>query len=275
MRKLKWLVPLAIASASVACTDDAQDGGVDGSSDGGDGDSTTGPDEITTTGEVSGDDGDGSTAPQDDGDDDGTTSVGTDDGEASGSGEPGDGSGSDGGSSGGIVLPIELLNDGWSTNAPVVFQGGFDAGECWASTYVPEPEHYPFAIDSVLMLVGGSERGAEDFELGVWTVDEDGVPDAEIDSAIVSLTGLDNDLDTVLLSAAAIEVPEITEGSFAVVVCLAAHDGYPAIARDEDGALDHPDRNWIRTIDGQWHPSGDLGLTGDWIMRAVILPSGG
>lgn len=53
-------------------------------------------------------------------------------------------------------------------------------------------------------------------------------------------------------------------------MCLAEHDGFPAIAADVGEEL-IGDRNWL--FSGEtWAPSGDFGLTGNWIMRAIVEP---
>ena len=49
-----------------------------------------------------------------------------------------------------------LINDGFSAGDSVFFQNGFVSGECWASIYVPDVLDYPFDIDSLQVLVGGS-----------------------------------------------------------------------------------------------------------------------
>ena len=177
------------------------------------------------------------------------------------------------GSSGIGVTPIELFNDGWFDGAGAVFMGGFVQDECWASTYVPEPEHYPFVVDAATLVVGGTNEGAEEFTVALWTVDDQNRPDAELGAGSVEFTGIDSDIDTVNLGLAGIESPVFDEGNFALVVCLAGHSGFPAIAADADGQVDHPDRNWIRIEDGAWIQSTTPGVGGDWIMRAIILPA--
>ncbi|MND01219.1 hypothetical protein D3C83_201270 [compost metagenome] len=46
-----------------------------------------------------------------------------------------------------------------------------------------------------------------------------------------------------------------------------AHDGYPGVARDEDGLT--PDRNLVYTASA-WTRSETQGVLGDWIIRADI-----
>ncbi|MEM6995359.1 MAG: hypothetical protein AAF721_32925 [Myxococcota bacterium] len=196
-------------------------------------------------------------------DDSGSTSAADADGTSESGGS---------GSTGAPVETIELRNDGWIKGGAATYMGGFVQGECWAATFVPEAEHYPFVVDATRMLVGGSGRGTELFTIGLWSVDENNQPDAEMGSASVELTGNNDDIDVVLLELAGIESPVFTEGNFALVGCLEAHDNFPAIAADADGKVAFEDRSWIRTTDGTWAQSASLAVGGDWVMRAVILP---
>ena len=257
--------PLAIGTLLLTgCPDDGGDDG-GGNDDG----STTASETGGTTSAV--DTGGTDTGPA--GTDSGSTSApGTDSGSTSDMADSGSGSEESSGTAG-FVEPIELFNDGWLDGTAVSFQGGFDQDECWASTYVPSEEHYPFTVDAVRMLVGGSNSSDNfPFTLSLYTVDEDNRPDTELGSAEVDLTGMGGDFDVVNLGIAGIESPEITEGNFAIAVCFSSHSSFPGISADEDGGLDHPDRNWIFT-GGAWTQSSEFGLGGDWVMRAVVLPT--
>jgi hypothetical protein len=209
------------------------------------------------------------------GDDDGAGSTGADS-TGAGSADSGststDGGATDstgGGSSSGGLNVVELVNDGWVNNAKVFFQQGFAVDECWASTYVPDLELYPFEITSASMMVGGEDMGAEDFYVGVWSVDAMGQPTDELASGTANISGTDANLDIVPLDVIGVSPGPIDAGDFAIVVCMPNHAGFPSIARDHDG-LDHPDRNWIRLEDGTWISSQAAGLEGDWIMRATV-----
>ena len=256
--------PLAIGTLLLTgCPDDGGDD--DGSnSDGSTTASTT--NDPTTSAETADTDTGGT--------DSGSTSApGTDSGSTSDMADSGTAGSDESSGTAGFVEPVELFNDGWIDGSKVAFQGGFDQGECWASVYVPSEEHYPFTVDAVRMLVGGSN--SEDlfpFTLSLMTVDGENRPDMEIGSAEVELTGMAADFDVVNLAVAGIESPEITEGNFAVSVCFSSHSSFPGISADDDGAVDYPDRNWIFSGD-TWTQSADFGLGGDWVMRAVVLPT--
>lgn len=169
------------------------------------------------------------------------------------------------------VVPIDLVNDAWSDNGAVIFQGGFAIGECWASTFVPEAEHYPLEIVGAHMVVGGEDSGSANFSVAIWSVDRDGQPLEELSVGTVEINGDDGALDTVPLDAIGVSVPPITEGGFALVVCFTEHAGFPGIAADADG-LTWPERNFIRLEDGTWVRAADLGVSGDFITRATIVP---
>jgi hypothetical protein len=175
------------------------------------------------------------------------------------------------GTTGAGIVPIDLTNDGWADNGAVFFQGGFAVGECWGSTFVPEAEHYPFEVIGARMVVGGEDAGSADFTIAIWSVDETGQPLEELSVGTTNINGDDNSLDSVPLDVIGVEVPPITEGEFAIVVCFADHAGFPGIAADSDG-LTHRARNWIRLEDGTGANAADLGVSGDFITRATILP---
>lgn len=203
-----------------------------------------------------------------------TTELGSTSGGSSSSGGA-DGSGSSSGgessSSGGQAGPISLQNDMWRDGTSTAVQGGFVMGECWASTYVPEPEHYPFRLDGFQVVISGDvEDVTEPFEVGVWTVDANNMPQSQIASVVAEFTATADAFNGVTFSVLEVDDIVIDAGNFAISMCLTEHDGYPAIATDVGGDLIE-DRNWLYT-GGAWGQSGGFGLTGNWIMRAIIEP---
>lgn len=172
----------------------------------------------------------------------------------------------------------ELVNDGCAcdgSSESVGFQQGFVDGECWASTFVPDPAHYPFTVTDVTMLVGPSGTGT--FDVYLYSVDASNEPDARLDGEAVQIEGSQSTLAQVDLAEAGIDVGVVTDGNLAVVVCLDGHDGSPAIARDADG-VDHRDRSWIYGDIGagpSWYQASMLGVNGDWIVRLGIETDAG
>ena len=165
-----------------------------------------------------------------------------------------------------------LSNDGYVDGAKVGFQGGFVAGECWGSVFVPDAGDYPFQVDTVRMMVGGSSSQElftvefYNFNGEAWNVG--GYLGAE--SAYI--TGSDSAWNDLTVSDLKLGLPEVTSGNVGVAVCLEKHGGYPAIGRDTDG-MDHGGRNYIYADAGggaNWYQSQLFGLTGDWIMRLCI-----
>jgi hypothetical protein len=178
---------------------------------------------------------------------------------------------SGGSSSGGVDGEFVLQNDGWEDPAAVAFQEGFVQDECWASVFVPDPAmHYPFVIDGVSMFVGGDDMGSAEFRIELWDVDDQNMPSTMVGQGTTMFSGENSGFDATRLEIIGIESPTYTEGNFVIAVCLLAHDGFPAIARDSDGDI-MEDRNLIRLADGTWIQSSTAGLTGDWVMRATIV----
>lgn len=162
-----------------------------------------------------------------------------------------------------------LQNDGWEDGDQVAYQEGFVQGECWASVYVPPANLGPFTLDGISMLVGGDDMGEAEFSVGLWEVDDQNQPTTELDVGTTLLSGMDMGFDGTTVDALMLDAPVFEDQNFAIVVCLLAHDGFPAIGRDADGTIAE-DLNWIRLENGTWTPATDLGLTGDWIMRATV-----
>ncbi len=199
----------------------------------------------------------------------GTTSVGSS--SEGGSSESGVADGSSSSSSGGAGGPIVLQNDVWKDNTPTSVQGGFVAGECWGSTYVPEPDHYPFRLEGFQVVISGDEEDiTEPFEVGVWTVDVDNRPETQIATAMAEFTSTNSAFNGADFAVLEVDEIIIDEGNFAISMCLVEHDGFPAIATDTGNNI-IDDRNWLFT-GGEWSQSADFLLTGNWIMRAIIEP---
>ncbi|MCR9166010.1 MAG: hypothetical protein ACE37F_17110 [Nannocystaceae bacterium] len=250
---------LVASSVLVACGDD---GASEGSSSGqGSTSATLGSSSSTSSGSTSVDF--GSTSSSSAGSSEGSSS------ETTGEGSSGRSEGSS--SSGGTPSTVILQNDAWIDNTATAVQGGFDAGECWASTYVPAPEHYPFRLESFQVLIAGDEEDVtRPFEVSVWTVDDDLMPVTQMVNVTGEFTATSRAFNLAVFDTLAVPEIVIDEGNFAIAMCLAEHDGFPAIAADV-GAEIVADRNWLYT-GGAWGQSAGFGLAGNWIMRAVIVP---
>jgi hypothetical protein len=155
-----------------------------------------------------------------------------------------------------------LANDGWLSGQAVAFQGGFVAGETAAVRLVPTGP-CPCQVDEVRFLFGGS-TGTHDVILRIWD-DSAGTaaPGAELYATTVSLTGSEDFLQTIDLRAAGVMVP----GPFRVGLEF-THSGLPSVARDADGIV--AGRNFIDESTFGWFDSILFGLTGDWVIRALV-----
>jgi hypothetical protein len=155
-----------------------------------------------------------------------------------------------------------LANDSWVSGQPVSFQGGFVAGETAAVRLVPAGP-CPCQVDEVRFLFGGS-GGTHDVVLRIWD-DAAGAftPGALIHSETVSLTGTNDFLQSVDLRAQAVMV----DGPFRVGLEF-THAGFPSVASDV-GDIDSAS-NFIDEATFGWLPSSLLGVTGDWVIRALV-----
>lgn len=162
-----------------------------------------------------------------------------------------------------------LANDGFDDNSEVGFQGGFIAGECWGAIYTPDSSDYPFSVDSVIMLVGGSSS-QQLFSVNFFNPTSMNMTGATpLGGEGVAISGNDSNWNQVTVSELEIGTIEIDSGLLGVSICHEKHDGYPSISRDTDG-LSNPNANWIYADGLGWYTSQTFGLTGDWIMRVCI-----
>lgn len=188
--------------------------------------------------------------------------------------EPADGSTGDTDTTGGGVDGVVLQNDSWTPADSIVWQTWPNTDDCWASTYTPSAEHYPFQIAGAVVAIGDA-AGVFTFGVGVWEVDNQGMPDVEIDSTSVEIDGASGDLTQIDFDALGLALPVVESGEFAIVMCHTEHMGQPTIAIDADGDVAAAG-NWVfQQAMGEWVQSPDFFDTdGDFIMRAVIQPQG-
>jgi hypothetical protein len=153
--------------------------------------------------------------------------------------------------------------DNWNELDFPVFQDGLVAGEIAAVRLVPAIP-CPCIVQGVRLMFGGAEGDAP-VTLHIW---EDGGllnPGAEVYSAPLVLTANDLALNAIDLTTEGI----LVNGPFRVGIEFSA-DGAPSVARDHDGTV--PGRNFIYTDDPAWTDSTTQGVTGDWIIRASVIP---
>ncbi len=166
----------------------------------------------------------------------------------------------------------ELQNDGWLDNTAAGFQGGFVSGEIGAVSFVPDAQDLPVRLQKIKFLFGGDNEGATyAARIKVWAETTEGaaspgplVFDEEFE--ITSSTQAFNEVD---FSSSNLTF----EGPFRVGI-EAGHNGFPNIARDNDGNT-FPGRNWIFEVNLGWARSLDFLVQGDWIIRAEVIAAGG
>ena len=170
----------------------------------------------------------------------------------------------------GLALPsgssfaaeITLQNDGF-TGGVAAFQSGFAENEIAASVFDPSGP-FPMPLTEVLFLFGNIEAQGI-IILHVWD-DAAGTtnPGVELYSEAFQITGSASAFTSIDLSAANVEV----NGPFRVGIEFTAN-GLPSVARDTDGTISAT-KNFINALGLGWVQSNLLGLTGDWVIRAVV-----
>lgn len=182
-------------------------------------------------------------------------------------GEPGESSSDTGQPLDGDVLQ----NDSWTPADALVWQTWANIGDCWASVLAADPTQYPFEIVGAVVAIGNGD-GVHTFEIGVWEVDNQGMPTAALGNRSVDIDGGTTSLTEIDLSGLGVPPFQMND-EFALVMCHTDHMGPPSIAIDADGTVD-AERNWVfQQAMGEWVQSPDFfGTDGDFILRAVIMP---
>lgn len=158
----------------------------------------------------------------------------------------------------------EVRNDGFVDGGSAVFQPGFVAGEIGAVRLVPSLG--PVTVERVRFLFGGDEV-SRNIVMHIWDDSAEALPPgAELYSGIHSVVGFDTTLQEIDLSGESI----VVTGPFRVGIEFATA-GLPSIARDTDDSID-ASRNFVFVPGFGWTGAPTLGLTGDWVIRAVVVP---
>jgi hypothetical protein len=170
---------------------------------------------------------------------------------------------------------VFIQNDGFVDGANVGAQAGFVMDECWASTYQAPADLYPFQVVGMQVLIAGLNTDAT-FSIRVMDVDPaTGMPTSGGEIVEGQFTGSDTAFNEADFAVLGMTTPvTIESGQFAIAVCHSSHGGAPSIARDDDGSF-LPGKNWIYANIGgsfSWLAADALGVNGDWIMRAAVIP---
>jgi MYXO-CTERM domain-containing protein len=160
------------------------------------------------------------------------------------------------------AVEMTLQNDGWTDGGAVYCQAGFAAGEAGAATLGPVAA--TFTIKKIRFLFCGDTL-TRTVTLRIYLDSGNPIPGTEIHSADYQVTGSDDALQEMDLSGENVVVP----GGGSIRVSLQfQHSGLPSISRDDDGIT--AGRNWINAQGMGWVASNDMGLTGDWVIRAIV-----
>ncbi len=158
-----------------------------------------------------------------------------------------------------------VQNDSFGPGQSVAFQGGFVAGETAAARLVPAGP-FPLQLNAVRFLFGGA-GGTRTVTLHVWAdAASTWAPGAELYVGDYTLTAADDALQEIDLSALGL----LVSGPFRVGLEF-QHSGLPSVARDGGGIT--ADRNFVEITGSGWLDAAVVGITGDWVIRAVVGPS--
>ena len=162
-----------------------------------------------------------------------------------------------------MAQDVTLQVDGYMTGQTAGFQSGFVVGEIGAVRLTP-PGPFPMQLKQVLFLFGGAST-EHDVILRIYD-DSAGtlIPGAELFSNTYVVTGSDNTFQSIDLIGDSVSIT----GPIRVGIEM-THAGLPSIARDNDGNI-NSSLNFLLVDTGVWFESQSLGLTGDWVIRAVV-----
>ena len=158
-----------------------------------------------------------------------------------------------------------LQNDSFVSDQPASFQAGFISGEIAAARFAPSIP-CPCSIDSLTVLFGGN---SDTVTMGIQIWDDPGgvIPGTLLYTGEVVMTGSTSNLQQIDLTTS----PIVITRPFRVGLVF-NHDGLPGVATDTDGTIDTAANFILADFGGLslWFGSSDLGVSGDFIMRAAI-----
>src|SRR5262249_21210973 len=145
------------------------------------------------------------------------------------------------------------------------FQGGFAVGEQGASRFTL-PGSGAYRLTGVRFLFGGD---SSQVTITLHIYDDSAstdTPGSELFTQDYLVTGNNSAMQMIDLSGNSVSV----SGPFRVGIEF-TQAVPPSIARDTDGTIADA-KNFIFAIPGGWVRSSSLGLSGDWILRAIVEP---
>jgi len=154
--------------------------------------------------------------------------------------------------------------DDWDALELPAFQDGFVEGEIAAVRLEPDIP-CPCLVTGVRLMFGGAPGSDVPVTLHIWDDGGAVTPGAGLLSMPLMLTANDLALNAIDLSATPVPV----NGPFRVGIEFDS-PGAPSVARDHDGTV--AGRNFIFNESLIWVDATTQGVTGDWIIRASIIP---
>lgn len=170
---------------------------------------------------------------------------------------------------GAVYAQTELKNDSFVDGQTVAAQGGFVPGEMAAARYqVVSPRQ----LLSVRTIFANESSGgaAIDVTLHVWADDGTSLnPGTELFSGDFTLTPSQTQLQELSVAASNIMV----SGWFRVGIEV-HHSGPPSVVNDVNG-YSNPAASLLKESTLGWRTSQLFGVSGDWILRAVVADPAG
>jgi len=176
---------------------------------------------------------------------------------------------------------VTYQNDSLADEGDGVVSCGFAVGEKFAAVFVPDSGDYPFTIDELQFMLtpysqgtsGCEEQTAGDHTVTVEIWNDDAPAEDPPRPPVYQSTDWSVTTSTTALNVLDIAGDHeilIESGVVRVAVTIPADDAMPV--RDIDGITS--ERNLIYLDSGDWRWADDLGVTGDWLVRLVVIPLG-
>lgn len=163
----------------------------------------------------------------------------------------------------------ELRNDSFENGQAVVAHDGFAPGEIAASRFFIAT---PVRLIAARLIFANAVPGgnATDVTLHVWTDDQTSTePGVELYSGDFTVTPSQVNMQELNVSA-----ENITVGGYFRVGIEVHHGGAPSVTNDTNG-ISSALNNLLKESTLGWQTSSLFGVSGDWIIRAVVSDGGG